>query len=262
MKVTFDDKELTAEPGQTILEVARANGIFIPTLCDSSGLEPAAMCRLCTVELREGKRSRFVTACNFPLRQEALVLINSEPVRQGRKLIIELLMSRCPDSQELQRLAAEYGANVNRFSALNDDCVVCGLCARVCDRVGGKTLTLSGRGVQIKVDTAFKHISPYCIGCGACAQICPVKRIKIEDEGGIRKVIIHGKEASRVNLPLCQSCGKHFGPLIDLHRIMTQLGELKVPPPNVNICPDCSRRSLAKRLAERFFEQYEMAEEG
>lgn len=262
MKVVINGKEVNAQPGQTIVEVASANNIFIPTLCHVPAIEPGAMCRLCTVEIFEGQRGRFVTACNYPMRREAEVKTETPALREGRKLIIELLMARCPDSPELQRLAVEYGADLSRFGALNDDCVMCGLCARVCERVGGRTLCLGGRGVKIKAIAPFNQPSPYCIGCGACVQICPVQKIKMVDEDGIRKIIIHGREASHVQLPKCQSCGKHFGPLIDLHQVMSRIGETKVPPPNVNVCPDCSRRNLAIRLAERYFEQYDVAAEG
>ena len=93
MKIIMDGKEVTAEPGQTILEVARQNGVYIPTLCHVPALEPAAMCRLCTVELIESRRTRLVTACNYPLRGDAEIQTDTELLRQGRKLIIELLYS-------------------------------------------------------------------------------------------------------------------------------------------------------------------------
>ncbi len=54
MKIIMDGKEVSAEPEQTIVEVARRNGVYIPTLCHVPALEPAAMCRVCTVELAKG----------------------------------------------------------------------------------------------------------------------------------------------------------------------------------------------------------------
>ena len=67
--ITFkiNDKEVQGEEGQYILDVAKKAGIKIPTLCHHEALEPAGMCRLCTVELFDGRRTKFVTACNYPI---------------------------------------------------------------------------------------------------------------------------------------------------------------------------------------------------
>ncbi len=254
LKIKIDGKEVTAKPDQTILELATENGIYIPTLCHSPALEPAAMCRLCMVELYEGRRKKFVTACNFPLRRDVEIKTDTPDIRQGRKLIIELLMARCADSPLLQGLAKEYGANVQRFSDLKDDCVMCGLCARVCEKVGGKTLTLSGRGVEIHVNTAFSEASEFCIGCGSCVQICPVNSIVMEDVAGERILKIHGREAARVKLVHCEMCNKHFGPVIDLTKVMSKFDKGAIPPSNANICPDCARIKLAKRIAGRYYD--------
>jgi predicted molibdopterin-dependent oxidoreductase YjgC len=261
MKIVMNGREVAAMEGQTILQVARANGVDIPTLCYVAALDAAAMCRLCTVELTEGRRTKLVTACNYPLRHDAEIQTHTESLRKGRRMLIELLAARCPDSVRLRELAAEYGANLERFPVSNQDCVMCGLCARVCERVGGRTLTLSGRGADIHVDTAFNRPSELCIGCGACAQICPVNKIQIVDENGLRRVIVRGQEAARIFLNKCTGCGQYFGPVIDLAEVMDRLGEARVPAPNVSVCPDCSRRSLATRLAQRHFEQYEQAPE-
>jgi hypothetical protein len=75
-------------------------------------------------------------------------------------------------------------------------------------------------------------------------------------------VIVKGQEASRVLLRHCTSCGVHFGPVIDLNMVMVRAGEPNVAPPNVQVCPACSRRNLARRLAERHFEQYELEPHG
>jgi heterodisulfide reductase subunit A len=256
MKIIMDGKEVAAERGQTIVEVARRNGVYIPTLCHVPALEPAAMCRVCTVELAEGRRSRLVTACNYPLRGDAEIRTDTPMLRQNRKVLIELLASRCPDAKALKALAERYGADLNRFPAEDRQCIMCGLCARVCERVGGNVLALCGRGVEIRVDTSFGRLSPTCIGCAACAQICPVDAIRIEDVDGERRVIVRGKEASRVPLRQCSGCGARFGPVIDLGPVLERAGEAGVPAFNASVCPACSRRHLARRLAERHFEQH------
>ena len=163
-------------------------------------------------------------------------------------------MARCPNSEELQRLAVEYGCDLTRFSSLNEDCVLCGLCARVCEKVGGKTLTLSGRGVEIHVNTAFGESSRSCIACGACVQICPVHAISMEDKDGERILTIHGKEASRIKLNQCEMCNTYYGPVIDLKEVMARIGDSAIPMPHENICPDCARRKLAKRIADRYYD--------
>lgn len=259
MKVIMDGREVKARSGQTILEVARENGVFIPTLCHDPGLEPAAMCRLCTVELTENRRTRLVTSCNYPLRGDAEIQTETENLRRGRKLTIELLITRCPDSEVLKGLAERYGADLGRFSENVKDCIMCGLCARVCERVGANVLALCGRGVEIRVDTSFGRTASHCFGCGACAQICPVKKIEIKDVDGERVVSLFGKEASRIRLRACRVCGKPFGPVIDLARVMDKAGESGIPAFNASVCPTCSRRSHARRLAERHFEQFEHA---
>ena len=254
LKVKIDEKDVIARPDQTILSLARENGIFIPTLCHSEALEPAAMCRLCMVELYEGGRKRFVTSCNFPLRREVEIKTDTPALRKNRKLLLELLMARCPESGDLKELAEAYDADLSRFSSLGDDCVLCGLCARVCEKVGGRTLTLSGRGVNLRVSTPFGEASSFCIGCGACVQICPVNAITITDEDGERVLRIHGREAARIKLPQCTVCRKHYGPVIDLAKVMSKLGHPGIPAVNADLCPECARRKLAVRLADRYYD--------
>src|SRR3989304_1150066 len=116
MKIIMDGKEVAAKSGQTILEVARQNGVYIPTLCHDPSLEPAAMCRLCTVELTENRRTRLVTSCNFPLRGDVEIKTDTEKLRKGRKHTLELLFTRCPDSKHLRELAERYDADLGRFS--------------------------------------------------------------------------------------------------------------------------------------------------
>jgi len=94
---TINGKEVQGEEGQYILDVAKKSGIEIPTLCHHEALEPAGMCRLCTVELFDGRKTKFVTACNYPIWEGMEVFTDTESVTEGRKLIVELLLARCPD---------------------------------------------------------------------------------------------------------------------------------------------------------------------
>ena len=96
--VTFkiNGQTVQGEEGQYILQVAEKYGIDIPTLCHHKALEPAGMCRLCTVALFDGRRTRFVTSCNYPIWEGMEVTTNSDEVIQGRKLIVEMLLAPLP----------------------------------------------------------------------------------------------------------------------------------------------------------------------
>ncbi|RJP80039.1 MAG: 4Fe-4S dicluster domain-containing protein [Desulfobacteraceae bacterium] len=180
--VTFklNGKTVQGEEGQYILQVAEKYGVEIPTLCHHKALEPAGMCRLCTVELFDGRRSRFVTACNYPIWDGMEINTDSEAVHQGRKLIIELLLARCPNVPVLQKLAAKYGIQEPRFKKEEDDCILCGLCTRMCEKMGNSAISLTGRGVEMSVDTPFHVQSDICMACGACASVCPTGHITLE----------------------------------------------------------------------------------
>ena len=181
IRFKLNGKEVEGEPGQTILEVAQKAGIEIPTLCHHEALEPAGMCRLCTVEISDGHRSRFVTACNYPIKEGIKVFTDTKPVLEGRKLIVELLLARCPDVPQIQELAQKYGIKKPRFAVEGDDCILCGLCVRMCQKVGNSAISLTGRGVAICVDTPFHVQTEFCMGCGACASVCPTGHIRLED---------------------------------------------------------------------------------
>jgi heterodisulfide reductase subunit A len=181
--ITFklNGKEVQGEEGQYILQVAEQYGLEIPTLCHHKALEPAGMCRLCTVEVVDGRRTRFVTACNYPIWEGMEVNTDSEAVHRGRKLIVEFLLARCPDVLLIQELAQKYEIDESRFEKGDDDCILCGLCTRICERMGNSAIGLVGRGVDIKVDTPFHVQTDVCIACGACAFVCPTGHIKLED---------------------------------------------------------------------------------
>jgi heterodisulfide reductase subunit A2 len=181
--ITFklNGETVQGSEGQYILQVAEKYGVEIPTLCHHKALEPAGMCRLCTVEVFDGRRSRFVTSCNYPIWEGMEVRTESEAVVKGRRLIVELLWARCPDVPLLKDLAKKYGIEEPRFRKEEDDCILCGLCTRICERMGNAAISLTGRGTEMKVDTPFHVQTDFCMGCGACASVCPTGHIKPED---------------------------------------------------------------------------------
>jgi heterodisulfide reductase subunit A len=177
----LNGQELRGEEGQYILQVAEKYGVEIPTLCHHKALEPVGMCRLCTVEVFDGRRTHYVTACNYPVREGIEINTDTDTVHKGRKLIVEMLLARCPDVPVIKKLAQEYGIARPRFKKGDDDCILCGLCVRICERMGNSAISLTGRGVDMKVDTPFHVQTEVCMACGACASVCPTGHIKLED---------------------------------------------------------------------------------
>ena len=201
----IDDKEVKAKEGATILDVARKVGIDIPTLCYKSALSPFGACRLCSVEIIDKRgRKRIVTSCNYPVEEGLVVYTKSEKVLKTRKLLLELLLARCPKVKKIQDLAQEYGIQKPRFwiEDAEEDCVLCGLCARVCEElIGVYAINFANRGVKREVTAPYHRLSDDCIGCGACAIVCPTKskRIRVntyptlqEDKEAIERQFLKG----------------------------------------------------------------------
>lgn len=180
---TINDKQLQVEEGSTILDVAREQGIKIPTLCFHKELSPYGACRVCLIEITGGGRPGLEAACVYKVSDGLQVKTDTERVRKARKIIFELLLARCPDAEKIKDLAAEYGIEGSRIELKQkENCILCGLCVRVCAEVSERhAQSFSGRGLRRKVQTPFDKVSDKCIGCGACAYLCPVQGIKVEE---------------------------------------------------------------------------------
>jgi len=244
-EITIDGKRIDVAQDATILEAAGALDIHIPTLCYHPAVEPAGNCRLCTVEVVRAGRSRLVTACNFPVQQDGLeVRTDSERVLRARKLVVELLLARSPDVGVLKEQAALLGIDSGRFAVgETDDCILCGLCARVCDElIGARAIGFVGRGLDRQVETAFRRESDECVGCGACAIVCPTGAISVEDIGEVRKL---ARWHTEVELARCPSCGEAFAPMPQIQMIP----EKNVPDEDwLYLCPTCRRKLLGRNL--------------
>ncbi|MCX7805961.1 MAG: 2Fe-2S iron-sulfur cluster-binding protein [Planctomycetota bacterium] len=244
--VNIDGKDFRAEAGETVLEVARRNGIWIPTLCYHPALSEHASCRLCLVELDRGGWSQMVTSCCYPVRRDIRVRVHSEAAVRARRGVMELLLARCPDSPELRELARRMGIEGTPYPKVTEaqrNCILCGLCVRVCaERIGKAAIGFAGRGVNRAVAAPFRMPSEDCIGCGACAAICPVGTIKLR---------IHEKEIevspfkSRMMLRRCSKCG---APMSGEPHM--KLLEEKAPAAKEygNLCPGCRRKKSAAAL--------------
>jgi coenzyme F420-reducing hydrogenase beta subunit/ferredoxin len=183
LKLLIDDHQIETEATITILDAARSAGIYIPTLCHHPALEPYGSCRLCTVEIEKNGRKRFVTACNYPVEDGLRVLTRSPEVLDIRKMIAELLLSRCPGEKIVQDLARECGITGQRFKSDDEKCILCGLCSRVCgELVGVSAINFQNRGTKRDVGTPYGELSEDCIGCGACALVCPTNAVSGQRE--------------------------------------------------------------------------------
>ncbi len=200
MQLTIDDKTVEAREGQTLWEVAKENGIDIPTLCHHEALEPRGACRLCMVEISNPKWpgwSKLVTSCVYPVEEGLVVKTNTDEIFEIRKTIVDLLMARCPETEPILELGAKYGLTESTLVKRQEDdnCILCGQCVRVCEEViGAYAIGVSGRGAIKAVGPAFGVGSQTCIGCGACAHVCPTNCIEVIDEGGKRRIPRWGVE--------------------------------------------------------------------
>ena len=178
----IDGQEVQAEEGQTVLEVARENGIEIPTLCYHPLLEPHGACRLCVVEVIRRGWSKIETSCTYPAWDGLEIKTRSPAVVEARRVVLGLLLSRCPNVPVIQDLAREYGITEPPFPTDDPDekCILCGLCVRTChELVKADVLNFSQRGIERQVGPPFLEKTRQCIGCGACTIVCPTGAIEV-----------------------------------------------------------------------------------
>jgi bidirectional [NiFe] hydrogenase diaphorase subunit len=182
--ITFkiNGKEIGAHPGETILEAASRVGIEIPTLCHHPALTPSGACRLCSVEIVRRGRTRMVTSCLYPVEEALEVQTHSERVLRLRRGLMELLLARCSGSEKIREIARGLGVTEPRFQLEDEDCILCGMCLRVCEEISGaKAISAVNRGIKKEIAPPFYDLAESCIGCGGCAYVCPTGAIRIED---------------------------------------------------------------------------------
>jgi bidirectional [NiFe] hydrogenase diaphorase subunit len=234
IEFTINGKKVSGEKDQTILDVAKAVGATIPTLCHHETLGSDGRCRLCVVEVHRGKRVRIVTSCLYPVEAGIEVFTESDDVKLVRKAVLELLLARCPQSDVLQYMGRQYGVTDVRYSKDNDKgkCILCNTCVRTCESiVGVSALGMSGKGPLKKVGTPFDEPSEVCIGCGACVVACPTGHIYMEDRNGFRTIW-----RKRFELARCPKCGRTHAPVEQLQFISGKSG---TPLGQLLICQDC-----------------------
>jgi len=182
VSLTIDDKAVEVEDGATLLDAAEKLGIQIPTLCHHKALMPYGACRLCLVELQGSRGSWLEASCTYPAQEGLVVRTDTERVLRTRRMMAELLLARCPEVQAVRDIAAEMGVTQTRFPKKNEDCVLCGLCVRVCrERMGPSIVNMIHRGAGRKVGVPFDRHSETCMACGACEVVCPANCVDLSD---------------------------------------------------------------------------------
>ena len=219
--ITIDGQECKAKEGEFILNVARANDIFVPAICYQTKCSPTLACRLCLVEA-DGKQ---VYACNAKSKDGMNISTTTENIEKERTAIMEvydvnhpLQCGVCDQSGECelqnyniyQSITKQSYAvrDVNRLTTswgvMSYDpglCIVCEKCVTICkDMIGSNALSTVKRGADA-LDADFKANMPKdayamwnklnknligfdedkCIDCGECIAVCPVGAMASND---------------------------------------------------------------------------------
>ena len=193
MQIKINGKEAEAKEGETILEVARRNKIYIPTLCYHPDLKPEGRCRVCLVEVNK----KLVTSCNTKVEDKMEIFTNTKRVLEARRLNLELLLSNVSYIRkdfEVAKLAKELGIRKIRFKKYvdiskgrapiekdNHKCILCGRCVQVCQNIQKiNNIDFVNRGIFTEANTPFNIPLKYspCTFCGQCALYCPENALR------------------------------------------------------------------------------------
>jgi len=177
--LTINGLPTSVQEGMTVLEAARYLGFPIPTLCHMDGLSPYGACRLCLVEIGEEPSAKLVSSCTYPAEEGLVVRTASNRVVRARKMVIELLLASCPQSKTIQDLASAFNVRVQRFRQERKNCILCGLCVRMCEeQMMANAIGFRGRGERRSIGTPFDLKSERCRRCGGCLYVCPVCQLR------------------------------------------------------------------------------------
>lgn len=192
IKVFINDKECSAKKGETLLNVARNNGINIPTLCDLKKLTPTGACRMCVVEEENGN---IIASCKSVVNQDSKFYTNTTRLQKYRNQIMSFLCINHPlecgvcdksGECELQDKVLESKVDIQPFFAIQKQndyvnfhnkiynealCIMCERCARTCNEyVGNSVLSVLAGGFHSKIGVDF---NAYCEDCDECVSVCP-----------------------------------------------------------------------------------------
>jgi bidirectional [NiFe] hydrogenase diaphorase subunit len=232
ISVRINNKLCTATEGDTIYQVAEANGHSIPSLCYMEGLSSPGSCRLCLVEV--AGVGKLLPSCTTPAQNGMSVTTQSETLAHNRLMALELLFIErnhvcavCVSNGhcELQSMAQELGmTHVHlpynfprlpvdmshpRFVLDHNRCILCSRCVRVCDEVeGAQVWDISARGINSMLVAELNRPwgeATSCTSCGKCVQVCPtgalVEKGQAVEEMTKRKQFVTELAAKRGHRP-------------------------------------------------------------
>ena len=195
--------------GSTVLDAARLAGVEIPTLCFMKEKNEIGACRICVVEVNEGRGFRMATACVYPASEGMEVLTNTEKIQKARRTTLELILSThekkclsCVRSTncELQKLCRDYGVEESAFEGFkpvyeldnstphlvrdNNKCILCRRCVAACNEQYVGVIGANNRGIDTAIGTPFEVglANVPCISCGQCTVVCPTGALVEKDD--------------------------------------------------------------------------------
>lgn len=181
ISLKINNLDVKAEEGWTVLDAAKFYGLEIPTLCYNEGLSAFGSCRLCLVEIGEGPKAKLASSCTYPVEEGLVVKTDTKRVLEARRMMIELMLSTAPGSKVIQDLASKFGVKQVRFEIRNEECILCGLCVRMCaEQMDGRAIGFQNRGYKRKISTPFDIRSEECRLCGGCIYICPACQLRCQ----------------------------------------------------------------------------------
>ncbi len=214
INITVDGRKVETENRVMLLQVLNDLGIHIPQLCNHPSLTPSGACRLCVVEITKKEwngNSKIVTSCLYPAEDNLIISTRSEKVLETRRSLLELYLAQCPASEEVKALARLEGIDSTPFVTGEEDnkCVLCGLCARICQDCGPGAIATLGRGAEKYVGPNPAGIADSCTGCRACSYICPTGAIPLIQEDQSLTIWNRSFEIATcsVRTDICRGCG-------------------------------------------------------
>jgi formate dehydrogenase alpha subunit len=233
--ITLNGREVSGQPGMTVLDLALESGVEIPTLCHDPHLDPIGACRICIVE--DERSGALMASCVTPIAPGMVINTESSRVQERRKTIIKLMLASHPDSClvcdkgnrcQLRKVASDIGVGLVEFQRIPQlaiieevnpfierdlsKCILCAKCIRACqEMVGEGAIDYLGRGFVSKPATLgdLPLEKSECTFCGTCVALCPTGAIMEKDK------VYTGTATTTVHT-VCPFCGCGCGVYLEV----------------------------------------------